>query len=76
MTFIYIETRLPLVCQLNKFIISMLLALKQSLVSSANVDILLTILVSISCIPIRNRSGPITWPCGTPDVTGAQFLWD
>ena len=53
------------------------LALWQSLVSSANFDILLTILVPRSFIYIyiymRNCSGPNTQPCGTPDVTGAHL---
>ena len=48
------------------------LAQWQSLVSSANFDILLTILVSF--MYIRNSSGPNTLSCGTPDVTGAQLL--
>ena len=46
----------------------------QSLVSSANFDILLAILLSASFIWIRNNSGPNTLPCGTPDVTGALLL--
>ena len=51
------------------------LALWQSLVSSANLDILLTILVSRSFMHITNSSRPNTLPCGTPDVTGAQLLY-
>ena len=50
------------------------LNLWQSLVSSANLDILLMILVSRSLIYIRNSSGPNTLSCGTPDVMGAQLL--
>ena len=82
-TFICIETDLPLVGPLNKFIdiyscssimSSGFLALWQSLVSSANLDILLTILLSRSFIYIINSSRPNTLPCGTPDVTGAQLL--
>ena len=53
---------------------SRFLALWQSLVSSENVDNLLTILISRSFIYIRNSSGPNTPPCGPPDVTGAQLL--
>ena len=51
------------------------LGLWQSLVSSANFDILLTILVSRSFMHIRNSCRPNTLPCGTPDVTGAQLLY-
>ena len=64
------------------------LAQWQSLVSSANLDMLMTTLVSGSFIYIymyvcmyvcvyiyiRNSSGPNTLPYGTPDVTGAQLL--
>ena len=79
-TFIFIETHLPLVCPLNNLLISScnsilssgFRALWQSLVSSANLDIL-TILVSRS-FNIRNSSRPHTLPCGKPDVTGAQLL--
>ena len=60
------------------------LALWDNFVSSANLDILMTILVLVSIlvsiyrsfiyIYIRNSSDPNTLPCGTPDVTGAQLL--
>ena len=55
---------------------SWFLALWQGLVSSANLDILLTIFMSISFIYIyiRNSSVPNTLPCGTPDVTGALTI--
>ena len=53
---------------------SVFLALWQSLVLSANLDILLMILVSKSFIYIRNSSRHNTLPCGTLDVTGAQLL--
>ena len=44
------------------------------MVSSANLDILLNILVSRSFIYIQNSSGPNTLPYGTQDVTGAKSL--
>ena len=44
------------------------LALWQSLVSSANLDIFLTVLVSRSFIYMINSSWPNTLPCGTPDL--------
>ena len=70
-TFISIEIHLPLVYPLNKFTVisccsvmpSEFLALWQSVVSFANLDILLKILVYI-----RNSIGPNTLPYGTPDV--------
>ena len=81
-TFIYIESNLPLFTHSTSLLISScssimpsgFLVLWQSLVSSANLDILLTIFVSWSFIYIRNNSRPNTLPCGTPDVTGAQLL--
>ena len=51
-------------------------ALCQIFVSPANLDILLTILVSRSFIYVRNSCGPNTLPCGTTDVIGAQLLLD
>ena len=52
------------------------LAMWQSLASSANLVILLTMLVSGSFIYLYmiNASGPDTLSCGRQDVTGAQLL--
>ena len=51
------------------------LALFQSLMSSVNLEILLTMLLSKSLMYMRNSSGPSTLPCGTPDVTDVQSLY-
>ena len=68
----YYSTRL-LISSCSSIMSSGFLAVWESLVSSANLDILLTILVSRLFIYIRN-SWPNILPCGTPDVTGAQLL--
>src|SRR5688572_5076631 len=52
---------------------SSLFAFAQSLVSSANLDILQTMSSSMSLIYITNNNGPNTDPCGTPLVTLIQL---
>ena len=82
-TFVNIKFHLPLVGPIFQLVDVFLklcygsgyLALWQSLVSSANFDILLMMLLSRSLMYMRNSSGPSTLPCGTPDITGVQSLW-